>query len=277
MELDIKAIEYELGELKKLEQMCLGVWYASVNDGKPFNTEYYFAETDAPCLSDYAKSLGKTVEDLPELLLYNLDEIEGGKFVVKYEVQRYLKQHDLPPLDGDSILDIAMFGTEHHPDYFGDYPSPLHTPRGMTTRRCKLAKGIFAVETEQCETMVAVCAPIWGCDLSPYALKFGEQVTNSESDYKFFPPPADSLVLFELRQVYDELKTSKHINYPALMNAIWNNYPEYAAAHNSREQHGLNDVGGLFFKSLGMDVEPEGSIENMIVMYANADNDFLMF
>lgn len=277
MELDINAIENELGEVLELEQLCSGVWYASINTGSHIADEYYIVGADSKIISDDAKRLGEMIDGLPGLLFYSLGDVESGKFVVKYEVQRHLMKNKLPPIDSDSILSTAIYGTEYHPDYFGDYPAPLYTPAGMTTRRCKLAKGVFATETETCETMVAVCSPIWQGNLSDYTQSHGVKLTNMELDYMFFVQPTDSLVLFELRQVYDELKTSKHINYPALMNAIWNNYPEYAAAHNSREQHGLNDISGIFFKSLGMDVEPEGKMENMITLTTSVDEGYLLF
>jgi hypothetical protein len=175
-------------------------------------------------------------------------------------------KNKLPPIDSDSILSTAIYGTEYHPDYFGDYPATSYTPAGMTTRRRQLTKGVFAIETETCETMVAVCSPIWQGDLSDYTQSHGVMITNMEHDYMFFTQPADSLVLFELRQTYEGIANSKHINWYALMNAIWLNYPEYAVSHNFREVIGQNDVGGMFFQWMGVDVELEGGNENVIAM-----------
>ena len=156
MDFDIKAVERVIGEVLEIEQLCPGVWYLAADGGRHIANEYYIADADAPCLSEYAKSLGKAIDGLPRLLFYSLDEIDGGKFVVRYEVQRYLLQHGLPPLDDESLLTTAMYGAEHNPEYFGDFPAPLMTSRGMSTRRCRLMPGVFALETEDCETMLAV-------------------------------------------------------------------------------------------------------------------------
>jgi len=277
MELDINAIEYELGEVLELEQLCSGVWYAFINIGSHIADEYYIVGADAKLITDDAKRLGKTIDGLPGLLFYSLGDVESGKFVVKYEVQRNLMKNKLPPIDSDSILSTAIYGTEYHPDYFGDYPAPLYTPAGITTRRRQLTKGVFAIETETSETMVAVCSPIWQGYLSDYTQSHGVRITNMEHDYMFFAQPADSLVLFELRQTYEEIANSKHINWYALMNAIWNHFPEYATSHNSREQLGLNDVSGLFFQSLGFDTELSGSEENLITLSINEGDIYLLF
>ena len=126
--------------------------------------------------------------------------------------------------------------------------------------------------------MVAVCSPIWQGDLSDYTQSHGVKLTNMELDYMFFAQPADSLVLFELRQDLYETAKTRLINWCALMNAIWQHYPEYAVSHNFREVTGQNDVGGMFFQWIGVDVELEGGNENVIAMSEiDCANGYLRF
>ena len=108
MELDINAVEHLLGEVSAIEQLCPDVWYLAIDSGKHTADEHYIAAAYTQCLSNYAKSLGKTIDGVQGLLFYSLDEIDGGKYAVRYEVQRYLIQHNLPTLDDDSILTTAM-------------------------------------------------------------------------------------------------------------------------------------------------------------------------
>jgi len=112
---------------------------------RPCANEYYIVGADVQCLPDYANKLGKPPK--PGFLYYSLDEIYGGKFVIRYEVLRYIQSHRLPPIDGDDLVTTALFGVERHLDYFGNFQAPLHTPRGLATRRRKLVHGVFAAET----------------------------------------------------------------------------------------------------------------------------------
>ncbi len=60
-----------------------------------------------------------------------------------------------------------------------------------------------------------------------------------------------------------------------MMNAIWTHHPSYAASHNIREQAGLNDGLALLALSLGLDVELQGSTENVISIFEGEGTDYL--
>ena len=93
--------------------------------------------------------------------------------------------------------------------------------------------------------------------------------------YKFFSKKESCVVIFELLQTRPKWRTSGNIRLPELMNAIWTNYPEYAMSFNAHEQAGLNDGVGLFFQSMGVDVELKNSEENMIKLNPDVGVDFL--
>ena len=102
-----------------------------------------------------------------------------------------------------------------------------------------------------------------------------EQGIDNTLGYLFFQEKEFCLVIFELVQVREEWIETGMVNRPALMNAIWQFHPDYAASHNISEQHGLNDGLGLLLKSLGHDIELTGSTDNMISIDLDAGVDFL--
>ena len=278
-------IEYDVGEIKEAESLCPGVYYVSARDSeRGLPHEYYIADKDASPLSEQAKAYGTPVESDERLLMFPLDRERGGGPVVKYEVQKYRSAHEMPPLDGEGALPTAVYGAEQYPEYFGDYPAPLLTPKGMVTRHKRLARGVFVLETERFERMIAVCCPVWSCDLSDYTLAKAEQLESDAREgidntlgYLFFPESAGCLALFELWKWYDEFMASGLIDRAAMMNAIWRNHPEYAAIFNRREQEGLNDGAAHFWHWLGYDVQPEGEEENLIRLVSDVGTEYLRF
>jgi len=277
-------IESDVGEIRESEKLCPGVYYVSVHDpatGLPH--EYYIAQKSKSPLSEQARVYGTPMESGDDLLMFSLEEEKGGEPVVRYEVERYRAQNGLPPLSEEPILVTAEFGREQYPEYFGDYPAPSMTPRGATTRYQRLACGVFALETERFERMIAVCHPVWSCDLSDYTLSKGELLNTADRErgsnlgYMFFRECDGCVALFELWRWYDEFMASGLIDRAAMMNAIYVHHPEYAVTHNKREQEGLNDVGAHFWRWLGFDVEPEGEEDQLIVFHAEVGTDYLRF
>ena len=64
---------------------------------------------------------------------------------------------------------------------------------------------------------------------------------------------------------------------PALMNALWEFYPEYVTMHNLQEQAGLHDGLGLMLRSIGGETELARSDENMISVSPGAGTEYLRF
>lgn len=100
-------------------------------------------------------------------------------------------------------------------------------------------------------------------------------VWDTSLGYLFFEKTAGSLALFEQWQIYDSLRNSGYIDYPALMNYIWKYAPEYAAAHNLSNQFGLYDTFGLLLNALGEEQELQNFPENNISISAGAGLRFL--
>ena len=278
-------IEDDCGELSETENLCPGVYYvANTGDGL-FAGEFYIVEAGKSCLSDAVITLGLPLPHHPELLFYPMDAENGGHMAVQYESLRYRLTHDLPVDESDSLHTVSVFGMEVCPAYFGDYPVPSVTPRGFTTRHQELLRGVFALETDQCEKMIAVCYPIWTAELSDAVVQNAEQIDldrlggiHNTLGVLFFPLSSASLALFELTKAHDKaLRASGLVNMTALMNAVWESFPEYAAMHNLREQSGLNDGAGLFLRSIGGETDLSRSQENMISVSPGSGTDYLLF
>ena len=194
----------DIGKIIEAEQECPGAWYA-VADGNLAAEEYYIVDREAACISDEAKAYGSPLPHHPELLSYCIDDHRSGAGIVHYEVLRYLMKNDLPLPEGETLLTVAVFGMEDYPDYFGSWPAPRLTPRGFTTRWKELRPGVFSIETDQGETLLAVCYPLWTSCLPEPIRQLAEQTDFDRAQgidntlgYLFFPEAAAQLVLEEL-------------------------------------------------------------------------------
>lgn len=278
---DLSDVFYDI---RRIEVKGPGVYYVVSHDESDclLCAEHYIVEPQSGIISEEAKRYGKEIPRHPGLLLYSYDEEKGGYRIVEYELAKYAVQtHDDPELV-EELHKSAVFYMELHPEYFGAYPAPITTPKGALTRYKTIDNGIFWLETTQCAQLMAVCYPIWESELSDY-LKARGLMTDSDKEqgidetlgYLFFEEKEFCLVIFELVQVREEWIETGMVNRAALMNAIWQFHPDYAASHNINEQHGLNDGLGLLLKSLGHDVELTGSTDNMISIDLDAGVNFL--
>lgn len=67
------------------------------------------------------------------------------------------------------------------------------------------------------------------------------------------------------------------VDKAALMNAIWQNCPEYAAVYNAQVQQGLYDTTGLLLNSVGIETELNPDMEDAISISPQAGIEFLCF
>lgn len=278
------ALTENIGEAKAIQQLSQGVYYLSVQHSAGQScSEYYAVLVDSPIISPEAKAYGQPAPDHPELLLYSLDAPGAGHMIVRYELYRYYVHSHIPLPDGETLRSVALVGMENHPEYFGNYPVPSATPRGYTVRHQALANGIYWLETDQAARMLAVTYPLWDglsdlaqklAELLPQDLKSGIENTLG---YVFFNEQASSIPLFELLGSYPAWIKSGLVDKPALMNALWQDFPEYAAIANSREQSGANDMVGTLLNEIGENAERNVSPENLIHISPGVGTDFLKF
>lgn len=94
--------------------------------------------------------------------------------------------------------------------------------------------------------------------------------------YLFFEEKHMFLVIFDLLRFSPGLNWDK-IDVPALMNAVWEGLPEYAAGHNLSEQRGDHDILGKLLKDFDLCRELECSPKNLITMSPDEGTDFFRF
>ena len=232
----------ELGEIVSAELKSPGVYYLALKDGER-HPEVYVVMADAPAISEKARSYGQKFPDHPDVRVYDLQQPGSGRYIIDFEMLRYRMKRHLPEIETEDCLQAAaLYGADEHPDYFGNLPVPSFTPRGCTVRHRAIMNGVYWLETDRCEEMLAVCYPIWQADISIPEQNLGEQLEfdrmrgiDNTLGYLFFPKQGSPIPLYELSQLHPEVEESGVVNMAALLNAICKFYPEYSAIHNEEE------------------------------------------
>ena len=272
----------ELGTVTEAELIMPGVYDAILEFSEAgLAVEAFIVLSNAGEISAAAKRYGKADPDYPDLLVYSEDETGNTRYIVGYELFRYKILHHLLLPEGETIRSIAA--AEMYPAYFGRYPVPFHTPWGCTTRHKIIANGLYWLETEQCRQGLAVACPKYD-DLSDGARGLAERFlggpAHTEGEmpgYLFFREANSSVPLFELASAIPKEQLCCKINRVALMNAVYQHFPEYAAQHNLAEQVGLNDALGQFLHTQGIDVELKSDPERLISLTTQAGTQYIDF
>ena len=233
----------ELGEVVEAELRSPDVYYLALTDGQ-LHPEVYVVTKDAPAISEKARSYGQRFPDHPDLCVYDLHQLGSGRYVIDYEMLRYRMKRHLPEIETeDSLQTAAIYGAEEHPDYFGNFPVPFFTPRGCTARHRTIMNGVYWLETDRCEEILAVCYPIWEADITISEQSHGEQLEydriqgiDNTLGYLFFSRRNSAIPLYELSLLHPEIEENGVIDMAALLNAICESYPEYTTAHNTESE-----------------------------------------
>lgn len=256
----------ELGEVVAAELKSPGVYYIATRKAGdiPECPEVYVVTADAPAISEKARTYGQEFPGHPDLRVYDTLQPKSGRYIIDFEIRRYQIKCHLPEIeDEESLYTAALYGAEEHPDYFGAFPVPSFTPRGFTVRHKTILNGVYWLETDRCEEMLAVCYPIWQGDITVPEQNQGEQLEydqihgiDNTLGYLFFSKQNSIIPLYELSLLHSEIEESGMVDVAALLNAICKFYPEYATIHNEEEakfEHGrfikeMPGVGTEFIK-----------------------------
>ena len=275
------CIEEDLGEILSLEVLCPGAFYLSARDRQTsLPVEYYIVETQTDSISAQAKAYGQPLSSHPEYLSFLLGGSESTGRAVKYEALLYRTRHNLPLPKGESLQETAVYGREEHPEYFGAFPAPTHTPFGEMVRYQQILPGVFALVTDTGEKAVSVCYPLWAGDLTDYTVTLGKQteydlshdIHNTYGDL-FFSEGTACLALFELSLTH-QLK-SDVVDLAALKNVVFRDFPEYVIHYNRREALGLNDGMGIILDLLEADGDRTERTEHLLSVIPSAGMDYL--
>lgn len=255
-----------------LEVEAPGVWFVTVSGRGGIGEEFYLVQAGSGSISDEAKTYGTPMKGAPDLLKYAVDEVDSGYQIVRYEIAMYQHRQAGTPKTLRRLRDAAIFGAEIHPAYFGECPAPMDTPRGRTLRSRRIWTGIWCLETDSGERMVAFSVPLWKEELSPPAQSYAERLTGIEDDwgYLFFPWEASCIPLFEWTAVAPERKAIELLDYTALKNVLCNKYTDYIKK--------INEIAWLrkqLFAACGCDMAE--CLDLPILCVPDAGFDFLKF
>lgn len=280
-------LEAELGEIREAEQLCPGVYMLSVRDEEAaFGQDYFAVMEDTPVISPEVKSYGKRLPEFPRVLLYSTEQPDSGWMLVRYEWYRYQSRNKFSLPEYETLQSAAFLGREQHPEYFGEIPVPFSTIKGNTLRSKTLANGIYWIETDMCEEILAVAFPIWD-DLSEAAQRLALNLDRSGSQeavaavpspvYLLFSELASCVPLYELSELHPEWEQAGLIDSAALMNAVCERYPVYATAANMFEMAGANDMAGQLLSGFGLEIPLYRRPDRALHLSPDAGTDFLRF
>ncbi len=166
-------LKNEIGEIGKVQRFIPGVYCLTApKEGCPVENYYVVMEFAA-----VFAAVSKYGRQFPGLRLYPVSEDAGGWRIVEYELAKYQMARSPELLSEEAEQEFhrtALFAAGYHPEYFGEYPVPIRTPRGCTLRHQKLENGVYWLETSQCEELLAVCYPIWNTEFTSIARVIGE-------------------------------------------------------------------------------------------------------
>lgn len=239
---NVHAFESRYGKIRSAEKLCPGV-FRILTVPIPLDqficSDLFVVMADSPAIPLTAKSYGIPLESSPEVLVVycNADYFDKSRWVMTYEIDKYLVDHNFPLPDGESLLEVRVRGMEVCPEYFGEFPVPTETPWGPLLRYDRLANGVFWLQTAEAGWVLALAYPI-GDDLLPKTLEMSalnpydlEKGIDNTCGFRFFRYEQSCILLFELLNCTRQ-PWSGRINLAALKNAILVSFPDYAQEYN---------------------------------------------
>ena len=227
---NVHAFESRYGKIRSAEKLCPGV-FRILTVPIPLDqficSDLFVGMADSPAIPLTAKSYGIPLESSPEVLVVycNADYFDKSRWVMTYEIDKYLVDHNFPLPDGESLLEVRVRGMEVCPEYFGEFPIPTETPWGAPLQHDRLANGVFWLRTEKAGWVLALAYPI--CDsLLPETVKIAvlnpydrENGIDKTCGFRFFKYEQSCLPLFQLLNCAQQ-PWSDRINTAALQNAV---------------------------------------------------------
>jgi len=279
-------IELEsFGQIVEAKQIIPGVYEAVVNlEHETDSRKVYIVLRNAPDISDEAKRHGQSFPEHPELLFYWTDSTVNTHYIILYEIGRYqiLRQPDRSAYTAKwPMREIATYGAELNPAYFGEHPIPFSTPWGLTLRNKVLAHGIYWLETEKCEQGLVSALPLnnnFSDEVRDRACTMDEYRCGRHSPlYLFFREADACIALYELLLQMPEGMLAARINRLALENAVFKNHPKYADRFNKNLWIRLQ--GALDYSSLsqGKQAVKKRFAEEKLHMTPEAGTVYLQF
>ena len=160
-----------------------------------------------------------------------------GRFAVEYELcrsrQHLAKEDERAELE-EEALEIAFFGAEESPKYFGEWAPPQKTPLGERARYKMANKGVWFVEAGGHWYLSAVYPLISSMEERTIQIA-QQQGVEGFPFYAFWNLEDCALAIYELI-TYEFCNGLKEYltSMEDLLNYICSRYPEYVCEKNSR-------------------------------------------
>ena len=256
------AVEKQYGKIHDAEDLGAGVYYIStyLPEDRYAGGEYLLVTADSPAISDAAHAYGTWLPTNPVTYLYSCEDyFEKGRWVVSYELHKYLTDHGIPLPEGESLQNDVARGMEVCPEYFGEFPIPTETPWGAPVQADKVGNGVFWLKTEQEGWVLSVACPVYddiNLEVQKRSLTMQVGLTKwagNTCPYQFYPYCASCLLLLELIEFTNPGWAGK-FSMPAIKNAILESFPEYAEWYNQNTSSQKEeiiytaDVGTVFYR-----------------------------
>lgn len=130
----VRSFEEGHGKVRSAEELCPGVYNIRTGPIPPHSflgSDLIVVMSDSPVIPAAAKAYGTPLKADPKVLVYyDEDYFDKARWVITYEIDKYLAEHDLPLLDDGSLVEDQARGMEVCPEYFGQFPVPTETPWG---------------------------------------------------------------------------------------------------------------------------------------------------
>ena len=97
-------------------------------------------------MAEKVQAYGKKMDGLR---LFAYPDNSSGWRIVEYEVSKYDLTVKGIPVPEYMFRDMSLHAMELHPEFFGTFPVPFHTPSGYTLRYRTLDNGIYWLETSE--------------------------------------------------------------------------------------------------------------------------------
>ena len=234
--------EKQHGEIQWVYERCPGVYRIGAKPEKDrrYVLEYYVVMPGSPAISINTRRYGKPMYGDPNAVVYDCNDYYAkGRYVVDYDVYKYLEDQNIPLPEGESSELSRVLGMEVFPEYFGEFPVPDDTPWGKAKRFIKFKNGIYLLDIPGADMVLAIAYPYCSA-LSPEVLALASLPEEAAGKgmqtyygYRFYSYQLSPLAIYELIWEGDE-KIAAMVNMDALMNVIATDFPEYADRINSR-------------------------------------------
>lgn len=260
------------GEVTRLIEECPGVFYAAtLAPGEFLGREYYFITPGAVprIISAEVLQYGVPIDNGCYIFEHGIPR--SGWELVHFEILRYLVKHGNPLEECESLYSASVNYSDIYPAYFGGVIPPRCTPWGPVIRQKMASNGVFFLETDRAEWILAVYHPIWSGELSGVAQAYGTvcdadlHIGPEEAIYLYFKAPNYAPPIFELMGIPEYSGLQNYIKSTETLEAYLTTYcPEYMVWHNVSELsgNGKEDMLKNLLKILGAPLEDTDAPDN---------------